>query len=63
MILFAAQGWILWKAALPMAAGQILGAFIGAHITLRKGKSVVRIVTVMVCLALITRLAHDLWHR
>jgi uncharacterized protein len=62
MSLFALKGWILWKVALPMAAGQVAGAFIGAHITLRKGKAVVRIVTVLVCMGLIAKVAWDFWH-
>lgn len=62
MALFAAKGWILWPIALPMAAGQMAGALIGARITLRKGKGVVRIVTVFVCLALIGKVAWDFWH-
>ena len=62
MILFAAKGWILWPIALPMAAGQMAGALIGAHITLRKGKRVVRVMTVLVCLALIGKVAWDFFH-
>ena len=62
MALFAAQGWILWQVALPMALGQMTGALIGAHITLRKGHAVVRLVTVFVCLALIAKIAWDLRH-
>ncbi len=61
MALFAAQGWILWRIALPMAAGQMAGALLGAHITLRKGQGVVRMVTVLVCLALIGKVAWDFW--
>ncbi len=59
--IFAIKGWILWKIALPMAAGQMVGAVIGAHITLRKGKGVVRIATVLVCLGLIAKVAWDFW--
>ncbi|HEY4330016.1 MAG TPA: TSUP family transporter, partial [Phycisphaerae bacterium] len=62
MVLFAAQGWILWPFALPMAAGQIAGALIGSHITLRKGKPIVRITSVCVCLALIIKVAWDFQH-
>jgi uncharacterized membrane protein YfcA len=62
MALFAAQGWIVWPVALPMAVGQMTGALIGAHITLRKGGTVVRLVTVFICLALIAKVAWDFWH-
>jgi uncharacterized membrane protein YfcA len=62
-IAFALQGWIIWKVALPMALGQMTGALLGAHITLRKGKSVVRYVAVAVCLGLIAKVAWDFTHR
>ena len=61
MVVFAVRGWILWKVALPMALGQMTGALIGAHITLRKGKGVVRGVAVVVCLALVGKVAWDFW--
>jgi uncharacterized protein len=61
MALFAVSGWILWQVALPMALGQMAGALLGAHITLRKGRGVVRVVTVVVCLALIGKVAWDFW--
>lgn len=61
VVLFALQGWILWKVALPMALGQMTGALIGAHFTLKKGKAVVRLVTIGVCLALIAKVAWDFW--
>ncbi len=61
MVLFAVKGWIVWQVALPMAAGQVVGAMIGTHITLRRGKGVVRVVCVLVSLALIAKVARDLW--
>ena len=62
MVLFAVKGWIMWQVALPMAAGQVVGALVGAHITLRRGHAVVRVVTVVVCLALIAKVAWDFWN-
>jgi uncharacterized membrane protein YfcA len=62
VVLFALQGWVLWKVAIPMALGQMTGALIGAHITLTKGKTAVRLVAVGVCIALIARVAWDFRH-
>ena len=49
-------GLIAWKLALPMAAGQIIGGLAGASLTIRRGRALVRWVTVAVCLALLVRL-------
>lgn len=57
LIVFAAKGLIVWKLALPMAAGQLLGGYLGAHVTVRRGRALVRAVTVAVSLALVARLS------
>ena len=61
MATFAWTGAILWHLALPMAAGQVVGATLGAHVTIRRGKSLVRAVAVCVTLALVARLAWGMW--
>lgn len=53
---FAWSGLVVWKLALPMAAGQVIGGFAGAHLTIRKGKTLVRYAVIVVSLALIARL-------
>ncbi len=58
MTAFAARKLIVWKFALPMAAGQMIGGWTGAHVTIRRGQGVVRWVVVIVSLALIARLAY-----
>jgi uncharacterized membrane protein YfcA len=40
-----------------MAAGQAVGGFLGAHVTVRRGRGLVRGVAVAIALALIARLA------
>lgn len=59
--LYASQGLIVWKAALPMAAGQMLGATLGARFTVRRGDVLVRRVVLVVVVATCAKLAYDLW--
>lgn len=49
-----------WDLALPMAAGQAVGGFLGAHLTIRRGRGLVRLAVLAVALALIVRLAWQL---
>jgi uncharacterized membrane protein YfcA len=58
--LFAWRGVLLWQVALPMAAGQLVGGWIGAHLAIRRGDGLVRRVVVGVSLALAAKLAWDL---
>jgi hypothetical protein len=60
VILFAARGVVLWKVALPMAAGQLCGGWIGAHLAVRRGDALVRRVAVLVSLVLAAKVAWDL---
>ncbi len=59
--LFAARGVVLWKVALPMAAGQLAGGWLGAHLALRRGDALVRRAVVVTALALAGKLAWDTW--
>ena len=56
MVAFAALGKICWRLALPMAVGQIIGGYLGAHATIRSGRNLVRVAVVVVSIALIGRL-------
>jgi uncharacterized membrane protein YfcA len=60
LTLFAVRGVVVWKVALPMAAAQLCGGWIGAHLAVRRGDRLVRAVTVATTLALAARLAWDL---
>lgn len=60
MTLFAAHGTILWRVALPMAAANALGATTGAHLAVRNGDRLVRVVVVAVVLAVVVKLVIDL---
>ncbi len=58
--LFAARGSVAWRVALPMAAAQLAGGWLGAHLAIRKGDGLVRRVAVAVSLALAVKLAWGL---
>jgi uncharacterized protein len=61
-VCFAWQGAIVWHLALPMAAGQLVGGTLGAHMTIRRGRALVRWMVVGVSLALLVRLAWQIAH-
>ena len=60
LALFASRGVVLWRLALPMAAGQLAGGWLGAHLAVRRGDALVRRVAVVVSLALAAKVAWDL---
>jgi uncharacterized membrane protein YfcA len=60
MLLFASRGAVLWQVALPMAVGQLLGGWLGAHLAIRGGDRVVRFVVLAVVAALVAKLGGDL---
>jgi uncharacterized membrane protein YfcA len=60
VLLFASRGVVVWRVALPMAAAQFLGGFLGAHLTLRRGDALVRRAAVLTSLALALKLAWDM---
>ena len=53
---FASTGQILWAAALPMAASNIVGSTLGAHLALRHGTGFVRVLFLIVVSAFILKL-------
>ncbi|OWP61447.1 hypothetical protein CDA63_19400 [Hymenobacter amundsenii] len=53
---FAYTGQILWAAALPMAASNVVGSTIGAHLALRHGTGFVRVLFLVVVSAFILKL-------
>jgi uncharacterized membrane protein YfcA len=60
LALFAWRGVVVWPVALPMAVGQLSGAWLGAHLAVRRGDALVRRVAVLSALALAVKLALDL---
>jgi len=60
VVVFGAKGTILWQIALPMAAAQLAGGSLGAHLAVRGGDRVVRRVVLGVVTVLVAKLAWDL---
>ena len=60
LALFAGRGLVLWQVALPMAAAQIAGGFLGARLALRGGEQIVRATVLVVTSALFAKLVLDL---
>jgi len=60
LVLFASRGVVVWRIALPMAAAQLAGGWLGAHLAVRRGDALVRRVVVGVTLALALKLAWDM---
>ncbi len=61
--LFAARGTVLWKIALPMAAANATGAFVGARLAVKRGDRFVRVVVLVVVGALVLKIGWDLVRR
>ncbi len=60
---FLAKGAIVWDIALPVAAANMMGNYIGSHIALKKGSGFIRVFFILVVLALIIKLGYDYWFK
>jgi uncharacterized protein len=60
--LFSLHGAVVWRVALPMAAAQVVGGWLGAHLTVRGGDRVVRWVVLAVVVVLVLKLGRDTLH-
>jgi uncharacterized membrane protein YfcA len=49
LVVFVTKGAILWSLALPMAAANLAGGWLGAHTAIRRGVAFIRITTAVVC--------------
>jgi hypothetical protein len=58
-ISFVGSHTVVWRIALPMAAGNAVGSAVGAQLAIRKGDRLIRAVTVVVVLAVVAKLAVD----
>jgi uncharacterized protein len=59
LLFFIIGGKVVWAVGLCMAAGQLAGAAIGSHLTMRHGGRIVRPVLVVVSIALTVKLVHS----
>jgi len=61
--IFAHRGVIVWSIALPLAGGQLLGGYLGAHLAVRRGDPLIRAVVLAVVLILVVKIGRDLYLR
>ncbi len=61
VVFFGLQGFVLWKVALPMAAGQFTGGLIGAHLAVKGGARLIRFVVLLVVAALSVKIGWDVF--
>lgn len=59
LIFFFVKGAIVWHIALPVAASNMAGNYLGAHIAFKKGSGFIRVFFIVVVLALIAKLSYD----
>lgn len=59
LLVFLPAGQIVWSVAAVMAAGQLLGAWLGSHLVLRHGSALIRPVLVVSSLLISARLLLD----
>lgn len=60
LLLFSIKGAVLWRVALPMAAANALGAFVGARLAIKRGDRFVRVVVLGVVTILVLKMGYDL---
>jgi uncharacterized protein len=60
LALFGSSGLVLWRIALPMAAAQLVGGWLGAHLAVRGGDRLIRGVVLVVVLGLVLKLGAEL---
>jgi uncharacterized membrane protein YfcA len=63
LVVFSIQGVVVWSLAAPMLVAQIFGGWTGAHLAVRGGNRFIRLVVVLVALALVVKVACDLYLR
>jgi uncharacterized membrane protein YfcA len=63
LVVFAVQGSVVWSVAAPMVLAQMAGGWTGAHLAVRGGNRFIRVVVLLVALALVVKVARDLYVR
>lgn len=61
LVMFSAQGTVLWSLAALLAVFNLGGGWLGAHMALKKGSGFVRGVLVVTVVGLVAKLAYDQW--
>jgi len=60
VLAFAGAGEVLWRVALPMAAGQLCGGMLGARLAIKGGAKLIRVMVLVTSSALVAKLVYDL---
>ena len=60
LLLFSYRGTVLWSIALPMAAANAAGAFVGSRLAVKRGDRFVRVVVLVVVAALVVKMTLSL---
>jgi len=55
LIIFILGGKVVWVIGLSMAAGQILGGYVGASFVVKKGTKFIRPIIVIVCISMLAK--------
>ena len=63
IFLFILKGKIIWAIALPMAASNALGGWIGAKLAINKGNSFIRIFFLIVVIGTLIRFSYDVFYK
>jgi uncharacterized membrane protein YfcA len=63
LLIFATRNIIVWKIALPMAAANAAGAFMGARLAIGRGDRFVRLVVLVVVAALVVKVGVGIVYR
>jgi uncharacterized protein len=61
LVAFLLQGAILFKVAIPMMVSNMLGAYIGSHMAIKKGNEFIRVLFILILTVLIIRFAWDVF--
>ena len=61
--LFMLKGKIIWAIALPMAASNALGGWLGAKLAINKGNGFIRIFFLVVVVGTLVRFAYDVFYK
>ena len=59
LFFFIYRGAVVWSVAIPLAAANMLGNYIGTHVAIKKGSAFVRLFFIATVLVLIAKLAYD----
>ena len=59
IIIFGIHGAIIWQIGLALGAANVIGAFVGSHLAIRGGSTLVRKVFLIVTIALIIKVGID----